>query len=54
MQNHITMRNDLVHRNGKDKNGHPVDVSIDLIRKELIQDVRTFADSLDDELKRML
>lgn len=50
MQAHITFRNDLVHRNGKDRNGHQIDVTIDMIL-ELISDARGFADSIADEVK---
>jgi hypothetical protein len=50
MQKHIDLRNDLVHRNGKDKNGHQIDVSIDMIQ-ELITDARSFADSIANEVR---
>lgn len=50
MQKHIKSRNDLVHRNGKDKNGHAIDVTMEMIQV-LIADTRTFADLIANEVK---
>ena len=50
MEKHICLRNDLVHRNGKNKKGHKIDVSIEMIQ-DLIIDSADFVNALGREVR---
>jgi hypothetical protein len=50
MQEHIVFRNDLVHRNGKTKKGHPIIVTEDKVN-QLFLDSKKFADEFANEVK---
>ncbi len=46
----VSKRHDLVHRNGKDKDGNEVIVNSDMVIK-LINEVRTFVTQIDNQIK---
>lgn len=50
MEEYISIRNNLVHRNGKNKKGHQIDISIELIRN-LITDSAAIVDTIGTEVR---
>jgi len=50
MEEYISIRNDLVHRNGKNKKGHQINISVEMIQ-DLISNSAIIVDKLGIEVK---